>query len=93
MSGLCLLFFVERRRQLLKEEVMFPSSSRRVGTQHTELGPTVTAICRWLLTISLEDGTDPISETVCYFLNMICMKRSETKHNNPFPSVGLPIGF
>jgi len=71
---------------------MFPSSSRRVGMQHTELGPTVRAICMWLLTISLEDGTDPISETV-YFFNKMCMKRSETKHSNSFPSVGLPIGF
>jgi hypothetical protein len=41
----------------------------------------------------LEDGTDPISENLCYFLDMMCMKRSETKHNNPFPSVGFPIGF
>ena len=24
---------------------------------------------------------------------MMYVKRSETNHNNPFPSVGLPIGF
>jgi hypothetical protein len=66
VSGLCLLFCVERRRQLLEED-LFPSSSRRVGTQRTELGPIVRAICRWLLTISLEDGTGPISETVLFF--------------------------
>jgi hypothetical protein len=34
---------------------------------NTELGPTVSAICGWLLTISLEDGTDQNSETLCYF--------------------------
>jgi hypothetical protein len=75
MSVLCLLFCVERRIQLFEED-LFPSSSRRVGSQHTELGPAVRAICRWLLTISLEDGTDPILETVCFFVSMVCMKRS-----------------
>jgi hypothetical protein len=91
MSVLCLLFCVERK-QLLEED-LFPSCSRRVGSQHTKLGPTVGAICRWLLTISIEDGTDRIFETVWYFFNLMCIKRSETKHSNPFPNVGLLIGF
>jgi len=75
VSVLCLLFCVERRIQLLEEDP-FPSSSRRVGSQHTELGPAVRAICRWLLIVSLEDGTDTVLETVCFFVDMMCMKRS-----------------